>query len=187
MYFVIYRVLSCKTRNLSFLLFKSTRLGRIFKKRYACRGLYAADFKIFFVKVDLVTIRYIAQIIDGLQPYKRSPRLMSNSIHSSKSLTFIVWIWYRTTLLYSNWVSCLPVYRYLVAYALVVLGSYIILNIYLIYTYTCRQFVLPKTMSFFSWRLLSQHVTVCLGKSNINKLDVSIVDSLGLTTHTHNG
>jgi len=49
-------------------LFKSTRLGTIFRKRYACGGLYAEDFKISFVKVDLVTIRYIAQIIDGLQP-----------------------------------------------------------------------------------------------------------------------
>jgi len=72
-YFVIYRVLSCKTRNLSFLLFKSTRLGTIFRKRYACGGLYAADFKIFFGKVDYkVTIRYIAQIIGGLQPKRDS-------------------------------------------------------------------------------------------------------------------
>jgi len=55
-------------RNLSFLLFKSTRIGTILKKRYACGGLYAADFKIFFVKVDLVTIRYISQINGGLQP-----------------------------------------------------------------------------------------------------------------------
>ena len=38
-----------------FLLFKSTRLGTIFRKRYACGCLYAADFKIFFVKV---TLRY---------------------------------------------------------------------------------------------------------------------------------
>jgi len=57
------------TRNLSFLLFKSTRLGTIFEKRYACGGLYAADFKIFFVKVDNVTIIlwYIAKINGGLQ------------------------------------------------------------------------------------------------------------------------
>ena len=49
------------TRNLSFSLFKP-----ILKKRYACGGLYAADFKIFFV--DLVTIWYIGQINGVLQP-----------------------------------------------------------------------------------------------------------------------
>ena len=32
-----------------------------------CGGLYAADFKILFVKVDLFTIRYLAQIISGVQ------------------------------------------------------------------------------------------------------------------------
>ena len=56
------------SRNLSFLLFKSTRIGTILKIRYACGGLYAADLKKNFVKVDLVTIRYIGQINGGLQP-----------------------------------------------------------------------------------------------------------------------
>jgi len=41
--------------------------GTIFRKRYACGGLYAADFKIVFVKVGF-TIRYIAKINGGFQP-----------------------------------------------------------------------------------------------------------------------
>jgi len=50
---------SCIIRNISFLLFKSTHLGLIFKKRYACGVPYAAVFEIFYVKVDQVTMYYI--------------------------------------------------------------------------------------------------------------------------------
>jgi len=57
--FVSCRVLSCIIRNISFLLFKSTHLGLIFKKRYACGVPYAAVFEIFYVKVDQVTMYYI--------------------------------------------------------------------------------------------------------------------------------
>ena len=41
------------------LLFKSTHLGLIFKKRYTCGVPYAAVFKVFYVKVDQVTMYYI--------------------------------------------------------------------------------------------------------------------------------
>jgi len=44
--------------NLSFLMFKSTHLGLIFKTRYACGVPYAAVFEIFYVKVDQVTMYY---------------------------------------------------------------------------------------------------------------------------------
>ena len=47
------------TQHISFLLFKSTHLGLIFKKRYACGVPYAAVFEIFSVKVDQVTMYYI--------------------------------------------------------------------------------------------------------------------------------
>jgi len=59
--FVSCRVLSCITRNLSFLLFKSThlRLTGIFIKRYTCGVPYASVFEIFYVKVDQVTMYYI--------------------------------------------------------------------------------------------------------------------------------
>jgi len=44
-------VLTCIIRNISFLLFKSTHLGLIFKK-----GMHV---EIFYVKVDQVTMYYI--------------------------------------------------------------------------------------------------------------------------------
>jgi len=57
--FVSWRVLSCILRNLLFLLFKSTHLGLIFIKRYACWVPYAAVFEIVYVKGDKVTMNYI--------------------------------------------------------------------------------------------------------------------------------
>ena len=57
--FVSCRVLSCIIRNISFLLFKSTHLGLIIKKGYACGVPYAAVFEIFYVKVDQVIMYYI--------------------------------------------------------------------------------------------------------------------------------
>ena len=57
--FVSCRVLSCIIHNISFLLFKSTHLRLIFKKRDACEVPYAAVFEIFYVKVYQVTMYYI--------------------------------------------------------------------------------------------------------------------------------
>jgi len=57
--FVLSSFLHNTQHTISFLLFKSTHLGLIFKKRYACGVPYAAVFEIVYVKVDQVTMYYI--------------------------------------------------------------------------------------------------------------------------------
>jgi len=56
---VLCRVPSGIIRNIAFLLFKSTHLGLIFKKGYACGVPYASVFEIFYVKVDQVIMYYV--------------------------------------------------------------------------------------------------------------------------------
>ena len=59
-YFVIYRVLSCTTRKLSFLLFKSTCIGTIFEKNMHVGVCMRRILKYFLLK--------LTKLLYGIKP-----------------------------------------------------------------------------------------------------------------------
>jgi len=63
---VSFRVLSCIIRKISFLLFKSSYLGLIFKK-YAFEVPYTVVFEILYVKVKILCITK-GRVIGSQQP-----------------------------------------------------------------------------------------------------------------------